>query len=47
MIKYLENIDKYEFFSIKDLTNDYANAYNVTRDKGNPEPEKFNLKNRW
>jgi len=29
MIKYLENIDKYGFFSIKDLTNDYANAYNV------------------
>ena len=34
MIKYLENIDKYEYFSIKDLTNDYANAYNVIRDKG-------------
>ena len=33
MIKYLENIDKYEYFSIKHLTNDYANAYNVVRNK--------------
>ncbi len=44
MIKYSKNIEKYGFFSIKDLTNDYANAYNVTRDKGNPELEKFNIK---
>jgi len=29
MIKYSKNIEKYVFFSIKDLTNDYANAYNV------------------
>jgi len=27
--KYSENVDKYALFSIKDLTNDYANAYNV------------------
>ena len=27
--KYSENIEKYGFYSIKDLTNDYANAYNV------------------
>ncbi len=47
MIKYSENIDRYGFFFKKDLTIDYANAYNVTRDKGNPKPEKFNLKNRW
>ena len=47
MIKYSENIELYEFFTIKDLTIDYANAYNVIRDKGNPELEKFNLKNRW
>ena len=32
MIKYLENIDKYGFFFKKDLTNDYANAYNVIRE---------------
>ncbi len=29
IIKYSENIEKYGFYSIKDLTNDYANAYNV------------------
>jgi len=34
MIKYSEIVDKYGLFSIKDLTNDYANAYNVIRDKG-------------
>ena len=34
MIKYSENIEEYEYFSIKDLTNDYANAYNVIRSKG-------------
>lgn len=44
MIKCSENIEEYGFFSIKDLTIDYANAYNVIRDKRNPEPEKFNIK---
>ena len=39
MIKYSENIEKYGFFSIKDLTIDYANAYNVIRNKGNLENE--------
>ena len=29
MIKYSENIEEYGLFSIKDLTYDYANAYNV------------------
>jgi len=32
MIKYLENIEIYGFFFKKDLTNDYANAYNVIRE---------------
>jgi len=32
MIRYSENIEKYGFFSIKDLTNAYANAYNVIRE---------------
>lgn len=44
MIKYLENVDKYGFLFKKDLTIDYANAYNVTRDKGNPELERFKIK---
>ena len=34
MIEYSENIEEYEYFLIKDLTNDYANAYNVIGDKG-------------
>ena len=34
MTKYSETIEEYEYFTIKDLTNDYANAYNVIRDKG-------------
>lgn len=29
MTKYSENIEEYEYISIKDLTIDYANAYNV------------------
>ena len=36
--------------SIKDLTNDYANAYNVVRDKGIEKEragENLILKNRW
>jgi len=31
-MKYSKDIEKYAFFSIKDLTNDYANAYNVIRE---------------
>ena len=34
MIKSSENTVIYGFISIKDLTIDYANAYNVIRDKG-------------
>ena len=34
MIKQTENIEEYEELSIKDLTYDYANAYNVIGDKG-------------
>jgi len=34
MIKHSENTEEYGFISIKDLTNDYANAYNVIRSKG-------------
>jgi hypothetical protein len=43
----LEIVENNGFFFRKDLTNDYANAYNVVRGKETPEPEKFNLKNRW
>ena len=34
MIKYSENTVIYGFITIKDLTIDYANAYNVIKDKG-------------
>ena len=34
MVKYSENTEKYGILSIKDLTNDYANAYNVIGNKG-------------
>ena len=39
MTKYSETIEEYELFTIKDLTTDYANAYNVIRNKGNLENE--------
>ena len=42
-------MEEYEYITIKDLTIDYANAYNVVRDKGIEKERagKINLKNRW
>ena len=40
MVKYSGNIEKYAFFSIKDLTNAYANAYNVIREIENRGEER-------